>query len=81
MKDHGDDLLRSGLDSIRERITVIDREGYIIYANRAYCELLRRECGDSVFPIIGKKLVDLRPRAKLPAIIDTGRSNAYILRL
>lgn len=63
---------RAVLDAMREGINIIDRDGVIVFANRAYCEFLNREAGGDIGPIEGYKLRDLRPGARLPEVLEVG---------
>ena len=70
----------SALDAIDERITVIDEEGRIVFCNRAYRELLKRELGEKALPVEGKLLRELRPGARLPDVLRDGKPAVRILR-
>ena len=63
---------RMALDAMREGINIIDTEGRIVFANRAYREFLNQEAGGDVGPVEGQMLRDLRPGARLPEVVAAG---------
>lgn len=68
--NHNDLLLRA-LDSVNEGISFCDRDGYLIYVNKACCSIL----GASKEELIGKKMDKLsRDKPLLREIIDTKKS-------
>ena len=71
---------RSVLDALREGITVIDTEGRLVFGNRAYREFLNKEAGGDIGPIEGYMLRDLRPGARLPDVLKTGKPILHITR-
>ena len=65
------DLLLMALDSVNEGISFCDRDGYLIYVNKACCSIL----GASKEELIGKKMDKLsRDKPLLREIIDTKKS-------
>ena len=70
---------RAVLDAMREGINIIDRDGVIVFANRAYCEFLNREAGGDIGPIEGYKLRDLRRWGHLFCMRRGRRSRIFIL--
>lgn len=42
---------RMALDAMREGINIIDTEGRIVFANRAYQEFLNQEAGGDIGPV------------------------------
>lgn len=67
---HNDLLLRA-LDSVNEGISFCDRDGYLIYVNKACCSIL----GASKEELIGKKMDKLsKDKPLLREIIDTKKS-------
>lgn len=69
------------LDAMREGINIIDTEGRIIFANRAYQEFLNQEAGGDVGPVEGKILRELRPGARLPEVVATGQAVLHAPRM
>lgn len=64
---------RMVFNSMEEGIVIIDRQGVILFGNDAYRQFLDRETGTEVGNIEGRRLRDLRPGAKLPEVLDTGK--------
>lgn len=71
---------RAAFDAMREGITIIDREGRIVFGNRAYLEFLRKELGNDTGPIEGRRLRELRPGARLPDVLKEGKPILHITR-
>ncbi len=71
---------RSVLNAMREGITVIDMDGVIVFGNRAYCEFLNKEAGGDIGPVEGYNLRDLRPSARLPEVLETGKPILHVTR-
>ncbi len=71
---------RSVLNSLREGITIIDTEGRLVFGNKAYCDFLNKEAGGDIGPIEGYKLRDLRPGARLPEVLKTGKPILHLPR-
>lgn len=71
---------RSVLNSLREGITIIDTEGRLVFGNKAYCEFLNKEAGGDIGPIEGYMLRDLRPGARLPEVLKTGKPILHLPR-
>ncbi len=71
---------RSVLNAFREGITVIDTEGVIVFGNRSYREFLNKEAGGDIGPIEGYRLRDLRPSARLPEVLETGKPILHTTR-
>jgi len=71
---------RSILDALREGITIIDTEGRLVFGNRAYREFLNKEAGGDIGPVEGYMLRDLRPGARLPEVLKTGKPILHITR-
>lgn len=71
-----DSSLVAILDSMSEGINIIDTNGKIVFGNKAYCEFL----GLSREELIGKKLRDIRPNAKLPDIVEKGEDLLHVQR-
>lgn len=74
------DDARSVLNALKEGITIIDTEGTIVFGNQAYCEFLNKEAGGDIGDIEGYKLRDLRPGARLPEVLKTGKPILHITR-
>ncbi len=68
-----DDTTRAIFDAMSEGITLIDTEGRIVFANRAYREFLTKETGRDPGLMEGHLLRELRPGARLPEVLRTGR--------
>lgn len=66
-----DDVARAVLDSLDEGITIIDREGVIVFVNKAYRAFLRNELITG--EIEGRRLRDIRPAARLPDVLRDGK--------
>lgn len=73
-------MARAAFDAMREGITIIDREGRIVFGNRAYLEFLREEIGEEVGPIEGRRLREIRPGARLPDVLREGKPILHITR-
>lgn len=56
-------------DTMREGILVIDKDTRIVYANKAYYSFLEMDASQ----LVGKPLREVRPGARLPNVIITGR--------
>lgn len=63
------DWLLSVLEVVRDGIIVIDEQGTIVYANPSYTRIL----GVKLQKILGKKLQDVEPGARLLEVLETGR--------
>lgn len=74
------DDARRVLNALKEGITIIDTEGTIVFGNQAYCEFLNKEAGGDIGDIEGYKLRDLRPGARLPEVLKTGKPILHITR-
>ena len=74
------DSARSVLDALKEGITIIDTEGRLVFGNRAYREFLSKELGYPVDSVEGYMLRDLRPGARLPEVLKTGKAMLHIPR-
>ena len=71
---------RSVLNALKEGITIIDTEGTLVFGNKAYCEFLNKEAGGDIGPIEGYKLRHLRPGARLPEVLKTGKPILHLPR-
>lgn len=71
---------RAVFDAMQEGITIIDTQGRIVFGNLAYREFLNREVGGDIGPIEGRRLRDLRPGARLPEVLETGKAHLHITR-
>ena len=69
------------LDAMREGINIIDTEGRIVFANRAYQEFLNQEAGGDIGPVEGRILRELRPGARLPEVVATGQAVLHAPRM
>lgn len=67
-----DRTARAAFDAMNEGITIIDRNGIIVFGNLAYREFLRKELGE-LGEIEGRRLRDLRPGARLPDVFLEGK--------
>jgi len=66
--------LRQIFNAMREGILIIDTDGVIVFGNEAYRRFLTREGGgEDIGDIAGYYLRDLRPGARLPEVLKTGR--------
>ncbi|MDR3561475.1 MAG: sigma 54-interacting transcriptional regulator [Negativicutes bacterium] len=64
------------LDSVNNGILVADAETVVRYVNSAYTRIT----GVPYAQIVGRKLLDIRPGAMLPQIIQSGRSRTGVYR-
>ena len=61
--------MKTVLHALREGVLLIDRSARIVFANRRYLDFLHTtEAG-----IVGKLLKEVRPGARLPEVLHTGR--------
>lgn len=66
--------MRHVFNAMREGILVIDTDGVIVFGNEAYHRFLNREGGgEDIGDITGYALRDLRPGARLPEVLKTGK--------
>lgn len=72
--------MRVVLDALHEGINIIDGQGRIVFANRAYLDFLRKEVGREIGPIEGMPLRDLRPGARLPDVLIEGKPILHLVR-
>ena len=72
---------RAVLDAMREGINIIDAEGRIIFGNKAYLDFLSKETGIGIGSIEGRYLRDLRPGARLPEVLATGKPILHAPRM
>ena len=72
---------RAVLDAMREGINIIDAEGRIIFGNKAYMDFLSKETGIGIGSIEGQYLRDLRPGARLPEVLATGKPILHAPRM
>ena len=77
---HLNEASRSVLDALNEGITIIDTEGRLVFGNRAYREFLGKELGRHFDSVEGYMLRDLRPGARLPEVLKTGKAQTHIPR-
>lgn len=71
---------RCVLDALSEGITIVDAEGRLVFGNRAYRDFLNKEAGGDIGPIEGYMLRDLRPGARLPDVLRSGKPMLHITR-
>ena len=74
------EFARSVLDALNEGVTIIDTDGRLVFGNRAYREFLSKEVGHSVDSVEGCMLRDLRPGARLPEVLKTGKARTHVPR-
>lgn len=74
------DDARSTLNALREGITIIDTDGNLVFGNTAYCQFLNKEAGGDIGPVEGYRLQDLRPGARLPEVLQTGKPILHVTR-
>ena len=66
--------MKQVFNAMREGILVIDTDGVIVFGNEAYRRFLNREGGgEDIGDITGYSLRDLRPGARLPEVLKTGK--------
>lgn len=73
-------FMRAAFEAMREGITIIDTDGCIVFANRAYLEFLKKDLGYDPGNIEGVRLRDLRPNARLPQVLETRVPALHITR-
>lgn len=71
------ELHRAALHAMREGILMIDREGRIVFANQAYLDFL----GRTETEILGRPLREVRPGARLPEVLTTGKPILHAPRM
>ncbi len=74
------DDARSVLNALREGITIIDTDGNLVFGNTAYRQFLNKEAGGDIGPVEGYRLRDLRPGARLPEVLQTGKPILHVTR-
>lgn len=67
------DFTKAIFDSMHEGINIIDLDETIVFANTAYRDFVASENGIDPGNIEGKKLRDLRPGARLPSVMKSGK--------
>ena len=77
---HLNEAARSVLDALNEGITIIDTDGRLVFGNRAYRAFLKKELGRDFDSVEGYMLRDLRPGARLPDVLKTGKAMTHIPR-
>jgi len=75
-----DKRTRAIFDAMKEGINIIDTEGRIVFGNKAYRAFLSREMGCDVGNIEGRVLRELRPGARLPEVLRTGKPMMHVTR-
>lgn len=73
------DFAAAALDALHEGITIINREGVIVFVNRAYRRFLSEELGE-IGEIVGRKLRDIRPGAQLTHVMEQGIPAQHVTR-
>lgn len=63
-------------DSVGLAILIIDKDGIIKYANKSYESLSKHNIED----LIGKKLSQIKPSARLPSVLESGKEINYAIR-
>jgi|GEM_PF-2495348 transcriptional regulator with PAS, ATPase and Fis domain len=71
-----DNWLKVVMDSLYDGILIADSLHIVRYVNPSYSRIT----GVSYEAIVGEKLVELRPGARLPEVIDSGKELLRILR-
>ena len=66
------DDIKAMLNSMNEGVIIIDTDGIIVYGNDVYLKFVSKESGIPTSNIIGRRLLDLRPGARLPEVVRTG---------
>ncbi len=61
--------LRAALQSMREGILMIDAEARIVFANQSYLDFVKKTADE----IMGRPLREVRPGARLPEVLTTGK--------
>ncbi len=63
------DEVKAIFDAMREGVNIIDAEGRIVFANRRYLDFL----DTTAETIVGRPLKEVRPGARLPEVLRTGK--------
>ncbi len=71
-----DNWLKVVMDSLYDGILIADKDHVVRYVNPSYSRIT----GVSYDAIVGRKLVEVRPGARLPEVIDSGKKLLRILR-
>lgn len=69
-------FLEASMDNIHEGINIIDLQGRIVYTNPAYRSFVGMEKDE----LLGRLIVDIRPGAKLPEVVASGRPLLHVVR-
>lgn len=72
---------RAAFDAMAEGITIIDTQGRILFANAAYRDFLERETGRRLGSLEGVRLRELRPGARLPEVVESGKAILHAPRM
>ena len=75
-----DQTAKAAFDAMNEGITIIDREGILVYGNTAYRNFLRKDMGRDPGELEGQRLRDLRPGARLPDVLLDGKAILHVTR-
>jgi len=75
-----DQTAKAVFDAMNEGITIIDREGIIVYGNKAYQNFLQKDMGRDPGDLEGQRLRDLRPGARLPDVLLDGKPILHVTR-
>lgn len=75
------DEARATFDAMSEGINIIDTHGRIVFANKAYLGFLRKESKGLKEPVEGQFLTDVRPGARLPEVVKTGKPVLHVPRM
>jgi transcriptional regulator with PAS, ATPase and Fis domain len=67
--EHPSRIVHLLLDAIPDPTYIVDRQGVIVFFNRAYEELLgiRRE------NVLGRHVLEIQPNSRIPAVLESGR--------
>lgn len=67
-------------NAMHEGILIVDASGSIVFSNKAYRDFLCKEMNHEVEELEGQPLRQLRPGARLPEVLGTGKPILHISR-
>ncbi|MCR5273647.1 MAG: sigma 54-interacting transcriptional regulator [Lachnospiraceae bacterium] len=70
-------FMKSAFNTMVEGLLFIDTAGVVLYANEAYLKFIRMTKEE----LVGKRLRDVRPHAKLPSVVESGHRVLHAQRL
>ena len=70
-------FLQDVFNVMKEGVLIIDTKGDIFFANTAYLNFIQLPAEE----VLGKHLRDLRPHARLPEVVASGKTVLHAQRL